>query len=201
MSAKSFGSFVRPSPKIREDDIAKRIQRHQSFFDVEHHHHNHSKSRLNKEQELHNHNHFNKHYYPSNVNGVRRAESFHHNSRSLIDFDYHQPNNKLQKQAKSGKNSRCESSMDLFGKRYGNDANKPNLHKAKSMEFLKSKLLPRKLPPPNPSPSPSTASHFSKSGPALKSGVMRNGNSQSSVLNPLGKCNIGSKANSNSNIG
>ena len=35
MSAKSFGSFVRPSPKVREDEIVKRIQRHRSFFDGE----------------------------------------------------------------------------------------------------------------------------------------------------------------------
>ena len=201
MSAKSFGSFVRPSPKIREDDIVKRIQRHQSFFEVEHHHHHQSKNRINKDQEQHNHNHFNKQYYPSNVNVVRRAESFHHNSRSLIDFEYQQPNNKLQKQAKSGKNNRCESSMDLFGKRYGNENAKPNLHKAKSMEFLKSKLLPRKLPPPNPSPSPSSSSSFCISGSALKSTGIRNGISHTSALNPLGKCNIGNKANSNSNIG
>ena len=32
MSAKSFGSFVRPGPRMREEDLNKRLQRHQSFF-------------------------------------------------------------------------------------------------------------------------------------------------------------------------
>ena len=44
MSAKSFGSFVRPSPKVREDEIVKRIQRHRSFFDGEHNHQPESKN-------------------------------------------------------------------------------------------------------------------------------------------------------------
>ena len=208
MSAKSFGSFVRPSPKIREDDIAKRIQRHQSFFEVEHRH-PHMATRQNvrtnfesRDTSEHNHNAFNKHYYPSNGNAVRRAESFQHNTRSLIDFDYNQASNKLQKQSKSGKGSRCESSMDLFGKRYVADNNKPNLHKAKSMEFLKSKLLPRKLPPPNPSPSPSISSPFTKSGAGIRSHGIKNGISHSpTALNPNGKCNIGNKAISVSNMG
>ena len=204
MSAKSFGSFVRPSPKIREDDIAKRLQRHQSFFDVEHHHHNQSKNRNRNKADHgtpeHNHVSSNPKYHPSPVNVVRRAESFHHNTRSLIDFDYHQSsNNKLQKQAKNSKNNRCESSMDLFGKRYGNENNKPNLHKAKSMEFLKSKLLPRKLPTPNPSPS--AASPFLKSETAAKVNGMRNGISHSGALNQKVMCNIGGKGNSNSNLG
>ena len=203
MSAKSFGSFVRPSPKVREDEIVKRIQRHRSFFDGEHNHHPPSKnvSRIDEPQIP---NHFSKQYYhPSNGNVIRRAESFQHNSKSLIDFEHNLPNSKLQRQARNGKTNKFESSMDLFEKRYGNEVNnKPNLHKAKSMEFLKSKLLPRKQPPPNPSPSPSSASsHFSKSGAGYKKSGLRSGISHASALSPLGKCNIGSKANSNGNIG
>ena len=203
MSAKSFGSFVRPSPKIREDEIVKRIQRHRSFFDGDHQNHPHSKN-VNRNDDAPIPNHFSKQYYhPSNGNVVRRAESFQHNSKSLIDFDHNLPNNKLQRQARNGKNNKCESSMDLFEKRYGNEVNnKPNLHKAKSMEFLKSKLLPRKQPPPNPSPSPSSSSsHFSKPGGGFKKGGLRSGISHSQALSSLGKCNIGSKANSNGHIG
>ena len=122
MSAKSFGSFLRPSSQLREEDINKRLQRYQSFFNPE------------------------PPTYPQNGRNynVRRAESFSHSGHEKPEIS----------------------------KRPDRDADqKSNLHKAKSMEFLKAKLLPKKaprspsVPKKNPTPdrSPSVASLCNKS--------------------------------------
>ena len=63
VSAKSFSSFVRPGSRMREDDMNKRIQRHQSFF-------NSPTSEGASGNGL-----------SRNLSAIRRAESFNHNTK------------------------------------------------------------------------------------------------------------------------
>ena len=64
VSAKSFSSFVRPGSRMREDEMHKRLQRHQSFFNS-HTEGHHASNGLERQQ------------------AIRRAESFNHNTKNV----------------------------------------------------------------------------------------------------------------------
>jgi hypothetical protein len=130
MSARSFG-FVRPSPQIRQNELAKRLRRHQSF--------------LEPSTDIDNSMLKTPPTKPARHLAVRRAESFQHNHDILSSAEEMRNNSAIFRFAISRPTSEANRPRGKSVERMlddkdlaESDASKQRpLHKSKSMEFLK----------------------------------------------------------------
>ena len=143
MSARSFG-FVRPSTQIRQKELAKRLRRHQSFLEPS------TEASIKTPPTK-----------PVRHSAVRRSESFHHNHDMMMSNAEESRNSSaifrfaISRPSSEQSRTRGKSVERMLDEKPETEASKLRpLHKSKSMEFLKAKLLSRKgtpkLPPQQP---------------------------------------------------